>query len=151
VELVRTWRKNGFKVGFTNGCFDILHVGHLALLAFSRQNSGRLIVAVNSDSSVKRLKEPGRPINPENDRAMVLAALSAIDAVVVFDEDTPLALIEELRPDVLVKGADYTVDTIVGARQVMSYGGRVLTCELIPGKSTSRVVSALRGQAASSD
>jgi D-beta-D-heptose 7-phosphate kinase / D-beta-D-heptose 1-phosphate adenosyltransferase len=151
VKLVRTWRKNGFKVGFTNGCFDILHVGHLALLAFSRQNSGRLIVAVNSDSSVKRLREPGRPINPENDRAMVLAALSAVDAVVVFDEDTPLALIEELKPDVLVKGADYTVDTIVGARHVMSYGGKVLTCELIPGKSTSRVVSVLRGQAASSD
>jgi D-beta-D-heptose 7-phosphate kinase / D-beta-D-heptose 1-phosphate adenosyltransferase len=151
VELARTWRKNGFKVGFTNGCFDILHVGHLAILAFSRQNSGRLIVAVNSDSSVKRLKEPGRPINPENDRAMVLAAMSTVDAVVVFDEDTPLALIEELRPDVLVKGADYTVDTIVGATHVMSYGGKVLTCELVPGKSTTRVVSVLRGLVAGSD
>jgi D-beta-D-heptose 7-phosphate kinase/D-beta-D-heptose 1-phosphate adenosyltransferase len=150
IELARTWRKNGFKVGFTNGCFDILHVGHLAILTFSRQHSGRLIVAVNSDASVKRLKEAGRPINPENDRAMVLAALAAVDAVVVFDEDTPLALIEALNPDVLVKGADYTVDSIVGARHVMSYGGKVLTCELVPAKSTTRVVDVLRGTASNS-
>src|SRR5882757_388233 len=149
-ELARTWRKNGFKLGFTNGCFDILHVGHLAILSFSRQNSGRLIVAVNSDASVKRLKEPGRPINSETDRAMVLAALSVVDAVVVFDEDTPLALIEELNPDVLIKGADYSVDNIVGARHVMSYGGKVLTCELVPGKSTTRVVNVLRGKASNS-
>jgi len=147
VELVRTWRKNGFKVGFTNGCFDILHVGHLALLTYARQHSGRLIVAVNSDASVKRLKEPGRPINSEIDRSMVLAALSVVDAIVVFDEDTPLAMIEELNPDVLVKGADYSIDNIVGAAHVMSYGGRVLTCELVPGKSTSRVVNMLRGRA----
>jgi D-beta-D-heptose 7-phosphate kinase/D-beta-D-heptose 1-phosphate adenosyltransferase len=145
-ELAQTWRKNGFKVGFTNGCFDILHVGHLAILSFSRQNCGRLIVAVNSDASVRRLKEPGRPINSENDRAMVLAALSVVDAVVVFDEDTPLAMIEHLNPDVLIKGADYTIDKIVGAAHVMSYGGKVLTCELIPGKSTTRVVDVLRGR-----
>jgi D-beta-D-heptose 7-phosphate kinase/D-beta-D-heptose 1-phosphate adenosyltransferase len=150
VELARTWRKNGFKVGFTNGCFDILHVGHLAILAFSRQNSGRLIVAINSDASVKRLKEPGRPINSEIDRAMVLAALSAVDAVVVFEEDTPLEMIEELNPDVLVKGADYTIDTIVGAQHVLSHGGKVLTCELVPGKSTTRVVNVLRGKASNS-
>jgi D-beta-D-heptose 7-phosphate kinase/D-beta-D-heptose 1-phosphate adenosyltransferase len=149
-DLVRTWRKNGFKVGFTNGCFDILHVGHLAILAFSRQNSGRLIVAVNSDASVRRLKEPGRPINSESDRAMVLAALSAVDAVVVFDDDTPLALIEELRPDVLIKGADYTIDNIVGARHVLSYGGKVLRCDLIPGRSTTRVVEVLRGRVGNS-
>jgi D-beta-D-heptose 7-phosphate kinase/D-beta-D-heptose 1-phosphate adenosyltransferase len=147
VELARTWRKNGFKVGFTNGCFDLLHVGHLGLLTYSRQNSGRLIVAVNSDASVKRLKEPGRPINSENDRAMVLAALSVVDAVVVFGEDTPLSMIEELNPDVLVKGADYTIENIVGAAHVLSYGGKVLTCGLVPGKSTSRVVDVLRGRA----
>ncbi|MGA2189777.1 MAG: D-glycero-beta-D-manno-heptose-7-phosphate kinase [Steroidobacteraceae bacterium] len=147
VELARTWRKNGFKLGFTNGCFDLLHVGHLALLAYARQNSGRLIVAVNSDESVKRLKEPGRPINAENDRAVVLAALSAVDAVVVFGEDTPLALIEALNPDVLVKGADYTVENIVGAQHVLSHGGKVLTCELVPGKSTTRVIDVLRGKA----
>lgn len=146
VELARTWRKNGFTVGFTNGCFDILHVGHLTLLTYSRQNSGRLIVAVNSDASVERLKEPGRPINSEDDRAMVLAALSVVDAVVVFDEDTPLTMIEQLNPDVLVKGADYTIENIVGAAHVLSYGGKVLTCELVPGKSTSRVVNVLRGE-----
>jgi D-beta-D-heptose 7-phosphate kinase/D-beta-D-heptose 1-phosphate adenosyltransferase len=148
-DLVRTWRRNGFKVGFTNGCFDLLHVGHLAMLAFSRQNSGRLIVALNSDASVRRLKEAGRPINPEHDRAMVLAALSAVDAVVVFDEDTPLALIEELNPDVLVKGADYALEHIVGARHVLARGGRVLTCELVPGRSTTRVVDVLRGKTGS--
>jgi D-beta-D-heptose 7-phosphate kinase/D-beta-D-heptose 1-phosphate adenosyltransferase len=147
VELAHTWRKNGYKVGFTNGCFDILHVGHLSILTFSRQNSGKLIVAVNSDASVKRLKEAGRPINPETDRAMVLAALSAVDAVVVFDEDTPLELIEELNPDVLIKGADYTLENIVGAKHVLSYGGKVLRCELIPDKSTTRVVNVLRGKA----
>jgi len=147
VELARTWRKNGFKVGFTNGCFDLLHVGHLSLLTYSRQSCGRLIVAVNSDASVRRLKEPGRPINSETDRAMVLAALSVVDAVVVFGEDTPLAMIEELNPDVLVKGADYTIENIVGAAHVQSYGGRVLTCELTPGTSTSRVVNVMRGRA----
>jgi D-beta-D-heptose 7-phosphate kinase / D-beta-D-heptose 1-phosphate adenosyltransferase len=146
VELAHTWRKNGFKVGFTNGCFDILHVGHLSILGFSKQNSGRLIVAVNSDASIKRLKEPGRPVNSENDRAMVLAALSVIDAVVIFDEDTPLEMIKELNPDVLVKGADYTMDKIVGSSHVLSYGGQVLICELVPGKSTTRVVNALRGR-----
>ena len=143
IGLANTWRKNGYKVGFTNGCFDILHVGHLVLLSFSRQNCGRLIVAVNSDASVRRLKEPGRPINSQQDRSMVLAALSVVDAVVVFDEDTPLQIIENLNPDVLVKGADYTVEQIVGAQHVLSYGGRVLTCELVPGKSTTRVVKSL--------
>lgn len=146
-ELANTWRKNGFKVGFTNGCFDILHVGHLAILCFSRQNCGRLIVAVNSDASVKRLKEAGRPINSESDRAMVLAALSVVDAVVVFDEDTPLQMIEQLNPEVLIKGADYSIDKIVGSSHVLSYGGKVLTCALIPGKSTTHVVNVLRGQA----
>jgi D-beta-D-heptose 7-phosphate kinase/D-beta-D-heptose 1-phosphate adenosyltransferase len=147
VELARVWRRNGLKVGFTNGCFDLLHVGHLAILAFSRHHSGRLIVAVNSDASVRRLKEPGRPINSEIDRAMVLAALSAVDAVVVFDEDTPLSLIEELCPDVLVKGADYSIENIVGAQYVLAHGGKVLTCDLVPGRSTTEVVKALRGRA----
>ena len=147
IGIAQTWRKNGFKVGFTNGCFDILHVGHLAILSFSRQNCGRLIVAVNSDASVRRLKEAGRPINSEDDRAMVLAALSVVDAVVVFDEDTPLQIIENLNPDVLVKGADYSVEQIVGSKHVLSYGGKVLTCELVAGKSTTRVVNVMRGKA----
>jgi D-beta-D-heptose 7-phosphate kinase/D-beta-D-heptose 1-phosphate adenosyltransferase len=149
IALAGTWRKNGFKVGFTNGCFDILHVGHLSILTFSRQNCGRLIVAVNSDASVRRLKEAGRPINSEDDRAMVLAALAVVDAVVVFDEDTPLELIEQLNPDVLVKGADYSIEKIVGSAHVLSYGGKVLTCALVPGKSTTRVVNVMRGKAGS--
>jgi D-beta-D-heptose 7-phosphate kinase/D-beta-D-heptose 1-phosphate adenosyltransferase len=144
LDLAQTWRKNGLKVGFTNGCFDILHVGHLSILTFAKLNSGKLIVAVNSDASVRRLKQAGRPINPEIDRAMVLAALSAVDAVVVFDEDTPLEMIQSINPDVLVKGADYTIDTIVGAQHVLSQGGRVLTCDLVPGKSTTRVIDVMR-------
>lgn len=147
IGLANTWRRNGFKVGFTNGCFDILHVGHLSLLSFSKQNSGRLIVAVNSDASVKRLKEPGRPINPEYDRAMVLAGLAAVDAVVIFEEDTPLECITQLNPDVLIKGADYALENIVGADHVLARGGRVLRCELVRGKSTSAVVDQLRGKA----
>jgi D-beta-D-heptose 7-phosphate kinase/D-beta-D-heptose 1-phosphate adenosyltransferase len=145
VKLAQTWRKNGLKVGFTNGCFDILHVGHLAILHFAQQHSGKLIVAVNSDASVRRLKAVGRPINPEQDRSMVLAALSAVDAVVIFDEDTPLSLIEQINPDVLVKGGDYTIETIVGSAHVLSYGGKVLTCPLVPGKSTSNVLGLVRG------
>ena len=144
VHLAQTWRKNGFTVGFTNGCFDILHVGHLSILSFARHNSGKLIVAVNSDASVRRLKEAGRPINPEQDRSMVLAALSVVDAVVIFDEDTPLEMIEKINPDVLIKGGDYTVDTIVGAAHVLARGGKVLTCPLVPGKSTTRVLSLVR-------
>jgi len=144
--LVRTWRKNGFKVGFTNGCFDILHVGHLSILGFSKQHSGKLVVAVNSDASVRRLKEAGRPINSEHDRAMVLAALAAVDAVVIFEEDTPLGLITELNPDVLVKGADYTLENIVGADHVLAHGGRVLRCDIVKGKSTTAVVNQLRGK-----
>ncbi len=150
VHLAHTWRKNGFKVGFTNGCFDILHIGHLSILSFARQNSGKLIVAVNSDASVRRLKEAGRPINQESDRAMVLAALSVVDAVVVFDEDTPLQLIERIDPDVLIKGGDYTVDTIVGSSHVLARGGQVLTCPLIPGRSTTRVLSLVREARANS-
>ena len=144
VHLTQTWRKNGFKVGFTNGCFDILHIGHLSILSFARHNSGKLIVAVNSDASVRRLKAAGRPINPEQDRAMVLAALSVVDAVVIFDEDTPLEMIKKINPDVLVKGGDYTVETTVGSTHVLSYGGQVLTCPLVPGKSTTRVLSLVR-------
>jgi D-beta-D-heptose 7-phosphate kinase/D-beta-D-heptose 1-phosphate adenosyltransferase len=123
-------------------------VGHLSILTFAKLNSGKLIVAVNSDASVRRLKQAGRPINPEIDRAMVLAALSAVDAVVVFDEDTPLEMIQSINPDVLVKGADYTIDTIVGAQHVLSHGGRVLTCDLVPGKSTTRVIDVMRATVA---
>jgi len=146
-KLVAGWRRDGYKVGFTNGCFDILHIGHLSILNFSRAHCGRLIVGVNTDASVKRLKGENRPINNEGDRALLLAGLSAVDAVVLFDEDTPLEAIEALQPDVLVKGADYTIDRIVGAPVVLARGGQVLTSELVPGRSTSRVVNIVQGQA----
>lgn len=141
--LVESWRRDGYKVGFTNGCFDILHIGHLSILNFARAHSGRLIVGVNSDASVKRLKGATRPVNAEDDRALLLAGMAAVDAVVLFEEDTPLNVIDGLQPDVLIKGADYTVDRIVGADVVLSRGGQVLTCELVPGRSTSNVVNAV--------
>lgn len=143
LPLLEIWRQQGHKVGFTNGCFDLLHVGHLSILSYSRSHCGRLVVGVNSDASVKRLKGADRPINSAEDRATVLAALAAVDAVVIFDEDTPLELIRAIQPDVLVKGADYSVDKIVGADLVLARGGQVLTSELIPGRSTSRIVDTL--------
>jgi len=148
LEKVAQWRREGRAVGFTNGCFDLLHVGHLAILSFARRHSGRLIVGLNSDASVRRLKGATRPINSERDRAMVLAALSAVDAVAVFDEDTPVELIRAIAPDVLVKGADYTIDKIIGADIVLANGGRVLTCDLVPGKSTTQLAQVIKGDAA---
>ncbi len=138
---VEAWQRHGLAVGFTNGCFDIVHVGHVGIIEFSRAHCDRLVVAVNSDASVKRLKGPTRPVNGETDRAQVIAALGAVDLVVVFDEDTPKELIEELQPDVLVKGADYQVSEIVGADSVLARGGRVLRFELVPGRSTTKVIS----------
>lgn len=139
-ERVGAWRRDGLQVGFTNGCFDLLHIGHLSLLAFARQHCARLVVGLNSDESVRRLKGATRPLNPEMDRAMVLAALSVVDAVVLFEEDTPLELIRELTPSVLVKGGDYDVESIVGADLVRETGGQVLVCDLVPGKSTTTLV-----------
>lgn len=139
--MAEDWRSDNLKVGFTNGCFDILHVGHIRLLQFARDNCDRLIVGVNADSSVKRLKGPSRPINNEQDRAELLGALAFVDAVVVFDEDTPLELIQTIRPNVLVKGADYTIDKIVGADVVMADGGKVVTFEIVPGKSTTATIA----------
>ena len=128
-QVVESWRFDGYRVGFTNGCFDILHPGHVALLEAARATCDRLVVGLNSDASVGRLKGPERPINDQDARAHVLAAVGAVDAVVIFDEDTPSELIEALMPDVLVKGADYTIEQVVGARFVLAYGGRV---ELVP-------------------
>ncbi|MEO5336226.1 MAG: D-glycero-beta-D-manno-heptose-7-phosphate kinase [Magnetospirillum sp. WYHS-4] len=138
------WRGQGLKVGFTNGCFDLLHAGHVALLAQARANCDRLIVGLNADDSVRRLnKGPERPINGEMARAVVLASLGSVDAVVLFGEDTPLKLIEILKPDLLVKGSDYTLDTVVGAEIVQSHGGRVLLADLKPGFSTTGIVARL--------
>jgi len=130
---------------FTNGVFDLLHAGHIALLEAARAAGDALVVGVNTDASVRRLgKGPDRPLVPEGERARVLAALAAVDCVVLFGEDTPLALIERLRPDVLVKGADYTRETIVGAAEVEGWGGRVVRVPLIEGKSTTDLVRKLR-------
>lgn len=145
-ELSKQWKKQGLKVGFTNGCFDLLHVGHVSLLTFARAQCDRLVVGLNSDASVKRLKGPSRPVNSEQDRAYVLAALQSVDAVVVFDEDTPQELIETLVPDVLVKGSDYTIDQIVGARFVLDHGGQVRTFDLVPGRSSTRIIEKMQGQ-----
>ncbi len=131
-------------VVFTNGVFDLLHVGHVDLLTAARAQGDRLVVALNSDASVRRLKGPARPVRAEAERAYVVAALECVDAVTVFDQDTPLELIMALRPDVLVKGGDYTPDTIVGRAQVESWGGRVHVVPLTAGQSTTRILEALR-------
>lgn len=133
------WRRDALRVGFTNGCFDILHAGHIGILEFARSQCDRLIVGLNSDDSVRRLKGPQRPLNAQDNRAKVLAALGVVDAVVVFDQDTPAELIHHLAPELLVKGADYQVSEIVGADEVLANGGRVLTFELVPEISTTRI------------
>lgn len=138
---VAQWRDRGLRIGFTNGCFDLIHPGHASLLAQARAACDRLIVGLNSDASVRRLKGEGRPVQSEQARAAVLAAFAAVDAVVLFDEDTPLALIEAIRPDVLVKGADYTVETVVGSDIVLGYGGKVLLADLREGHSTSAIIA----------
>jgi D-beta-D-heptose 7-phosphate kinase/D-beta-D-heptose 1-phosphate adenosyltransferase len=139
--LAKQWKSRGLTVGFTNGCFDIIHPGHVTLLAKARLECDRLIVALNSDASVRRLKGPERPINALADRAAVIAALASVDAVISFDDDTPLALITRLKPTVLIKGADYTVDAVVGAAEVQASGGRVALIELVQGHSTTRTIS----------
>jgi D-beta-D-heptose 7-phosphate kinase/D-beta-D-heptose 1-phosphate adenosyltransferase len=139
-DQVKKWHKKGLKVGFTNGCFDLLHLGHLAILRKSRKECDRLIVAVNADSSVKKLKGETRPIQNQETRTEILAALSFVDLVVIFSEDTPYNLIKALEPDVLVKGADYTVDKVVGADLVLKRGGRVVLVDLEEGHSTTNTV-----------
>lgn len=135
------WRADGKRIVFTNGCYDLLHVGHIKLLERAKQQGDKLIAAINSDDSVRRLKGPARPMVGEQERARVLAALSAIDAVVIFNESTPLEIILAIRPDVLVKGGDYTEDTVVGAPEVRSWGGRVCLVPLVEGFSTTELVS----------
>lgn len=139
-QVVAAWRRQGRSIAFTNGCFDILHAGHVSLIQQARATADRLVLGLNGDGSVRRLKGPSRPVNSQEDRATVLAALAAVDLVVIFDEDTPLRLIEALKPDVLVKGADYTVETVVGADVVQASGGRVVLAQLVPGKSTTGVI-----------
>ncbi len=143
VERAQTWRRRGQRIGFTNGCFDLLHPGHISLLKQARSACDKLVVGLNSDASVKRLKGEDRPVQSEASRAAVLASLAAVDLVVIFDEDVPLNLINGLRPDVLVKGADYTVAEVVGAKEVQSWGGKVLLAEVLSGHSTSETIRRL--------
>ena len=145
VEQVERWRRRGWRIGFTNGCFDLLHPGHVHLLEQARSWCDRLVVGLNADASVKRLKGPTRPIQGEAARAAVLASLASVDLVSVFDEDTPVELIRMLRPDMLVKGADYTVDKVVGGDMVTEWGGQVRLAALLPGQSTTATVARIRG------
>lgn len=147
-EAALAWRKRSGRVVFTNGVFDLLHPGHIDILTASRALGDALVVGVNTDASVKRLKGPSRPVRNERERAHVLSALEVVDAVVLFDDDTPLELIRALAPDVLVKGGDYTVDSVVGAAEVMAAGGDVVIVPLTPGHSTTSTVERLRGSQA---
>lgn len=137
---VAVWRANGESVVFTNGCFDLIHVGHITVLEQARRLGDRLIVAINSDESVSCLKGPNRPVVGENERARVLAALAAVDAVTIFGEATPLELIVATRPDVIVKGGDYSEDTVVGAKEVKAWGGKVAIVPTVEGHSTTRLI-----------
>lgn len=143
LEHVVAWRRTGLRVGFTNGCFDLLHPGHLSLLRQARAACDRLIVALNSDTSIKRLKGEGRPVQSESARAAVLASLVDVDRVAIFVEDTPVALIKAIRPDLLVKGADYGREAVVGGDIVEGYGGKVLLADLVPGHSTTATIRRL--------
>jgi rfaE bifunctional protein nucleotidyltransferase chain/domain len=139
------WRKGvSGRVVFTNGVFDLLHPGHIDVLVGARRTGDLLVVGLNSDDSVRRLKGPGRPVRAEAERAYVVAALAMVDVVVVFSEDTPLELITAIRPDVLVKGGDYAEPTIVGAQEVRAWGGQVAIIPLTPGQSTTSIIQRLR-------
>ena len=140
IELRKLFHKKGLTVGFTNGCFDLLHPGHIHILEEAKSLCDFLVVGLNSDDSISRLKGKDRPIQQQGARAKVLSALACVDAVVIFNEDTPYNLITSLQPDLIVKGADYTIDTVVGAKEVLSWGGKVHLVNLIPGQSTTRLV-----------
>ena len=144
LEERRAWRTAGRRVAFTNGCFDLLHPGHVALLEAARSQADVLIVALNSDRSVRENKGPDRPLLPEAERAEALLALEAVDRVVLYDEPTPRAVIAAVLPDVLVKGADWAADAIVGREEVEAAGGRVVRVELLPGRSTSALLTRIR-------
>ena len=140
-ELIEYWRAKGERVVFTNGCFDLLHVGHITLLEKAKALGHRLVIGLNSDRSVSELKGPSRPIVEEGNRARVLSALSSVDLVVLFDEDTPIDLIKALKPDILVKGEDYRGKLVVGQAEVESWGGRVELVPLVEGQSTTNLAA----------
>ena len=141
---VAVWRMLGKKIAFTNGCFDILHAGHIASLTEAAGLADVLIIGLNADVSVRKLKGSNRPLNNESDRALLLASLSMVDAVILFSEDTPQQLIATLLPDILVKGGDYRVEDIAGAKEVMAAGGRVVINPILPGHSTSGIIEKIQ-------
>ncbi len=140
-ETTQKWKQQGQRLVFTNGCFDLLHPGHISLLSQAKKKGDKLIVGLNTDTSVQRLKGPTRPVQQERARALVLAALEHVDMIVLFDSETPLELIQHLRPDALVKGADYTISQLAGAPFIQSYGGQVYLVDLVEGQSTTRLIS----------
>jgi D-beta-D-heptose 7-phosphate kinase/D-beta-D-heptose 1-phosphate adenosyltransferase len=144
VTTIKAEQLKGKKIVFTNGCFDILHRGHVTYLNQARDLGDLLIVGINSDESVKRLKGPERPVNMLEDRAYVLSALKSVDYVIPFEEDTPLNLINLIMPDILVKGGDYTIDRIIGAQEVLANGGKVEIIPFVPGKSTSAIIDTIK-------
>ncbi|WP_076668561.1 D-glycero-beta-D-manno-heptose 1-phosphate adenylyltransferase [Pontibacter indicus] len=145
-EQVQAWQKQGQKIVFTNGCFDILHLGHVDYLEKARQLGDKLVLGLNTDASISRIKGPSRPLQDEMSRARVMASLLFVDAVVFFDEDTPLELIKAVQPDILVKGDDYSIENIVGQDVVTARGGEVKTVPLVKGYSTTNVVKKIENQ-----
>ncbi|MDQ3842559.1 MAG: D-glycero-beta-D-manno-heptose 1-phosphate adenylyltransferase [Bacteroidota bacterium] len=143
-QKLNDWRSSGKTIAFTNGCFDILHSGHIASLNAAAQEADLLLVGLNADDSVKRLKGPDRPLNNEQARALLLASLYVVDGVIIFSEDTPLEIINIIKPDVLVKGGDYTIETIVGAKEVIANGGRVVINPVVPGFSTTSLINKIK-------
>jgi len=143
IEKANQWKKEGKKIVFTNGVFDLLHKGHIFSLTQAAKEGDVLVIGLNSDSSVKRLKGESRPINDQDSRALLLAALAMIDAVVIFEEDTPLNLITSILPGVLVKGGDYTIDEIAGAKEVIANGGKVVINPILDGFSTTSIIRAI--------
>ena len=144
IEKANQWKKEGKKIVFTNGVFDLLHKGHIFSLTQAAKEGDVLVIGLNSDSSVRRLKGDSRPINDQDSRALLLAALSMVDAVVIFEEDTPLKLITSILPGVLVKGGDYTVDEIAGAKEVVANGGKVVINPILEGFSTTAIIKAIK-------
>lgn len=143
---INGWKREGKKIVFTNGVFDLLHLGHITYMAKAAELGDKLIIGLNADSSVKRLKGDDRPVNDQFNRAALLAALFFVDAVVVFEEDTPLNLITHMMPDVLVKGADYTIENIAGAKEVLANGGAVKTITLVEGVSSTNIINKIKAQ-----
>ena len=144
LKRINSWRVTNKTIAFTNGCFDILHEGHIFSLSQAAKEADYLVVAVNSDASIRKLKGEERPINNEKSRSLLLASLIIVDAVIIFEEDTPLNLIQSILPDVLVKGGDYTVEQIVGSKEVITNGGRVVINPIVQGFFTTSIISKIK-------